>query len=79
MVCGFRGLTPPTETSRFAGRGVARPARHTRIPGAGERESLCACFLRLSAWEGAPHPCGLLACTKLTFVVKLLRLLVLVN
>lgn len=29
--------------------------------------------------EGAPRPCGLLACTKLTFVVKLLRLLVLVN
>lgn len=29
--------------------------------------------------EGAPHPCGHLACTKLTFVVKLLRLLVLAN
>lgn len=32
-----------------------------------------------SGWEGAPHPSGLSACTKLTFVVQLLSLFVLVN
>lgn len=51
-----------------------------RIPG----PSVCESFewpfsLTQSGWEGQPRPCGLLACTVLTFVVKLLRLLVLVN
>lgn len=47
---------------------------------AGANVRVQCCFSRTgSGWEGAPHPSGLFACTKLTFVVQLLSLFVLVN
>lgn len=70
---------PATETSRSAGRDVAEPAHPHSRARANVKVGALPFSDTVGSGEGAPHPCGHLACTKLTFVVKLLRLLVLAN